>query len=112
MIEAYKFGEIKVRGKIYQNDVIIYPDHVNSQWWRKESHSLDIDDIREVIAAKPEVIVFGTGQPGLMKVTSKTVNTINDMDIETIIMPTEHACKEYNKIELQKKVIACIHLTC
>jgi hypothetical protein len=112
VIESYIFGEIKVRGKIYQNDVIIYPDHVDSKWWRKESHSLDLEDIRDVIAARPEVIVVGTGQPGLMKVASKTVKTINEMDIETIIMPTEHACKEYNKIEPQKKVIACMHLTC
>lgn len=112
MIEAYEFGEIKVCGKKYHNDVIIYPDHVDSKWWRKESHSLDIDDIKEVIKAKPDVIVFGTGQPGMMKIAAQTVKMINDMDIETIIMPTDHACKQYNMIAPQKKVIACMHLTC
>ncbi len=101
-----------MRGKIYQSDLIIYPDHVDSTWWRKQGHALDIDDIREVIEAKPEVIIFGTGQPGLMQVSDKTIAKINEMNIETIIVPTENACQEYNRISAQKKVIACLHLTC
>ena len=112
MIEAYKFGEIKIGGKLYQNDVIIYPDHVDSKWWRKESHSLDLEDIQDVVAANPEVIVIGTGQPGFMKVFDNTVETLGKLNIATVIMPTEHACKEYNRIASQRKVIACLHLTC
>lgn len=112
MIEAYKFGEINIYGKIYQNDVIIYPDHVDSKWWRKEGHCLGLEDIKEVIAANPEVIVVGTGQPGFMKVPETTVKALKKMNIETIILPTEHACKEYNRIALKKKAVACLHLTC
>lgn len=112
MIESYKFGEIKVCGGIYQNDVIIFPDHIDSTWWRKQGHSVDIDDIREVVKAEPEIIIFGTGQPGEMQVPEKTLNRLSEMHIETIVKPTEDACKEYNRISSQKKTIACLHLTC
>lgn len=36
MINSYDFGRIVVDGKAYTSDVIIFPDRVNSYWWRKE----------------------------------------------------------------------------
>jgi hypothetical protein len=34
------------------------------------------------------------------------------MKIEMIVMPTEQACKEFNRVASEKKAIACLHLTC
>jgi hypothetical protein len=112
VIEAYQFGEIRVSGKNYHNDVIIYPDHIDSKWWRKQGHTLDIDDIKEVIDAEPDVIIVGTGQPGMMRVSDETLAKMRDMKIEMIVMPTEQACKEFNRVASEKKAIACLHLTC
>ena len=47
MIEEYDFGKLRVGGKEYRPDVIIYPEgdsgseRVNPSWWRKEGHRLD-----------------------------------------------------------------------
>ncbi len=112
MIENYNFGKIKVSGKTYSSDIIIYPNHVDAHWWRKQSHNLEMDDIKEVIDAKPEVIIIGTGQPGYMQVDNETKEKLNKLGIKTIILPTEKACQEYNRIINQKTVIACLHLTC
>ena len=112
MIEDYKFGAIRISGKTYRNDVIIYPDHTDSQWWRKQGHSLVTEDIRDVIEARPDVIIVGTGQPGLMQVSDETRAEMKQLNIEMIVMPTEQACKEYNRMVSKKKVIACLHLTC
>jgi hypothetical protein len=112
MIDNYRFGEIEINGKSYRNDVIIYPDRVNAHWWRKEGHNLEVDDIREVIDAKPDTIVIGTGQPGFMQVEKGAIEYIQKLGIKTIIVPTETACQEYNKIAKTRKVIACLHLTC
>ncbi|MEQ8191120.1 MAG: hypothetical protein ABRQ39_24360 [Candidatus Eremiobacterota bacterium] len=46
MIDSYDFGTIKISGKTYKSDVIIYPDRVDGKWWRKEGHSLHPDDLR------------------------------------------------------------------
>lgn len=112
MIDAYKFGEIQISGKSYRNDVIIFHDHVNANWWRKQGHNLEIDDLKEVIETKPEVVIIGTGQPGFMQVEQETVEHIKKLGIETIILPTEKACQEYNRIANTKKTVACLHLTC
>jgi hypothetical protein len=112
VIEAYRFGEIVISGKTYQNDVIIYGDHVDSQWWRTQGHILEPDDIKQVIEARPNTVIFGTGQPGLMKVSQSTIAAMKKWKIEAIIMPTEQACKEYNRLAGERNVIACLHLTC
>jgi len=101
-----------ISGKTYRSDVIIYADRIDAQWWRKQGHLLDIDDIKEVISARPDVIIIGTGQPGFMQVPEKTLAETKKLGIETIVMPTERACEEYNRIAQAKKVIACLHLTC
>ncbi|UCD19117.1 MAG: hypothetical protein JSU64_06755 [candidate division WOR-3 bacterium] len=112
MIEAYRFGEIVISGKTYHTDVIIYTDHVDSRWLRKRGHILELDDIRQVIDAHPDTVIFGTGQPGLMNISSTTIAEMEKLHIEMVIMPTEQACQEYNRIAQERKVIACLHLTC
>jgi len=112
VIDEYKFGEIVVDGRVFTNDIIIYPDHVEPKWWRKQGHVVEPEDITDVFDLGPEIIVFGTGQPGLMQVSSGTMAEMKRLRIEAMIMPTEQACSEYNNIARTKKVVACLHLTC
>ena len=68
MINSYSFGNIKIDGNKFSKDLIIYPDHINSNWRRKISHLLSEDDIKEILDYKPEVLIIGNGAYGLMKV--------------------------------------------
>jgi len=113
MIEYYKFGQIKINGKIYTSDVIIYPDgKVDDKWWRKEGHLLVPEDLKDVIKMKPDALVVGTGNPGLMKVPTSTRDWISSQGIKLIVEPTEKACLTYNKLYKSTKVVAAFHLTC
>ena len=112
MIDSYSFGEITISGKRYTSDVIIFEDTIKDDWWRREGHSLDPADLSEVISAKPEVLVVGTGNSGLMKIPPETADFIKSKGIELIAQPTTDACQTYNKLSKSKKVIACLHLTC
>ena len=112
MIESYEFGKIVIAGKTYHTDVIVYPDRVDAKWWRKQGHSLDVEDIQEVFDANPDTIIVGTGQPGMMQVPRNTLEETKTRKITMKIMPTEQACKEYNRIASEQRVIACLHLTC
>jgi hypothetical protein len=113
MIESYRFGEIKIDGKTYTSDVIIYPDRIDSSWWRKTSHELGTYDIPdEVFKQNPDVILVGTGSPGLMKVLPESKKLIESKGIKLIIEDTQKACKTYNQLNKTQKVIALFHLTC
>ncbi|MHC2995395.1 MAG: hypothetical protein IBV53_07850 [Candidatus Atribacteria bacterium] len=113
MIENYSFGQIIIDGKKYNSDLIIFKDHINSNWWRKEGHNLHISDINEIINKKPEVLIIGTGYYDLMKVPEELIKIINSSGIgQVIVKKTKDACDEYNTLYKKKKVIAAFHLTC
>lgn len=112
MIDAYDFGRIVVDGKAYTGDVIIFPDRVQANWWRKEGHALHIEDIESVLEAKPEVLIVGTGKYGVLKVSAQTREYIESQGIAVIIEPTDKACEVYNTISKEKKAVAALHLTC
>lgn len=111
-IEHYSFGSITVDGKTYTSDVIIYPGRVDSSWWRKEGHNLHIVDLTDVINAKPQVLVIGTGASGLMKVLKETLSHLESKGIEVHVERTDKAVELYNKLQKDKIVIAAFHLTC
>ncbi|MBC7188911.1 hypothetical protein H5U35_01680 [Candidatus Aerophobetes bacterium] len=112
MIEKYSFGKITIDGKIYTSDVIVYPDRVKDNWWRKEGHLLLPEDLEEVVKEKPEILVVGTGNSGLMQVPPETRNWLSSHRIKLIAEPTEKACATYNKLCKTTKVVAALHLTC
>lgn len=111
-IECYSFGSITIDGTRYNSDVLIYKDRVDDSWWRKEGHSLCVDDIREIIAAEPEVLVVGTGNSGLMRVPKETKEFVEGKGIEVIAQKTADAVKVYNSLCGTKDVVAALHLTC
>jgi hypothetical protein len=111
-IERYSFGSITIDGRTYTSDVIIYPERVDASWWRKEGHNLNIVDLKDVINAKPEVLVVGTGSPGLMKVPKETLSHLESKGIEVHVSLTAKAVELFNDLQSERKVIAAFHLTC
>jgi hypothetical protein len=112
MIDSYEFGEIVINGRRYSSDVIVYPDRVKNDWWRKEGHQLCIDDLGDVLERNPDVIVVGTGDPGLMEVLSETQKHIKSKGVKLVIQSTGEACRTCNQLSPSHKVIALLHLTC
>ena len=111
-IESYQFGLIVVNGKEYSADIIIFPDAIRSDWWRKRGHELCLEDIAEVITEHPEVLVVGTGASGLMKVLPEVKQAAQAQGIKLIIETTDKACDIYNQLCHSQKVIAAFHITC
>ncbi len=111
-IDSYQFGLIVVDGKKYTSDIIISPDVVRSDWWRKKGHELCLEDIAEVMAENPEVLIVGTGAYGLMTVLPEVEQDIDARGIKLIVETTEKACTIYNQLCSSQRVAATLHLTC
>jgi hypothetical protein len=111
-IQHYSFGRITIDGKTYTSDVIIYPDRINSSWWRKEGHFLQMDDLKDVIDTRPEVIIIGTGYSGIMKVSEDVINKFKSMKIDVHVARTTDAVNLFNELSGKRKTVACLHLTC
>ena len=111
-IDSYHFGEIVINGKSYSSDVVIFPDRVRDDWWRKTGHELCLEDIAGVITENLEVLVVGTGASGLMKVLPEVEQVAQARGIKLIVEPTDEACNTYNQLSHSQKVVAAFHITC
>ncbi|MBC8415257.1 MAG: hypothetical protein ISS80_05770 [Candidatus Cloacimonetes bacterium] len=111
-IESYSFGSIMIDEESYTSDLIIFPGKIDVSWWRKRSHKVEMEDIPELLEVEVDVIIFGTGAYGLMKIDKKVIVHFTNRNIELIIEKTGQAVNTYNEISENKKVIAALHLTC
>ncbi|MFB6088347.1 MAG: Mth938-like domain-containing protein [Candidatus Aenigmatarchaeota archaeon] len=111
-IEDYSFGKIEINGRKFTEDVIIFPDRVESEWWRKNGHELNPRDIGEILEYGPDVLVVGTGTSGRMKVLNDVESLLKEHGIDLIKEKTDKAVESYNELRGKKKVVAALHLTC
>ena len=111
-IDSYQFGLVVVSSKKYTSDVIIFPDRVRDNWYRKTGHQLCLKDIAEVMTENPEVLVVGTGVSGLMRVLPEVERGVEAQGIKLIVEATDKACHTYNQLSHSQKVVATLHLTC
>jgi hypothetical protein len=112
-IESYGYGMMTVEGKEYRDDLILFPDRVRSGWWRKEGHTLRIEDLKEVLNYKPEVLVVGKGTDGMMYIPLTTRLALMDKHVELIAKDTFKAVQFYNEqIAMGRDAVGAFHLTC
>ena len=113
MIEHYAFGQMTIDGTIYRADLLIFPDgRVRADWWREEGHRLCLDDVSDLLATEPELLVVGTGASGLMKTEPELERRLREANIELRTAPSAEAAAVYNEQTPNRKVAACFHLTC
>lgn len=111
-IDSYHFGQIVINGQKYTSDVIIFPDRVQGDWWRDDSHELALKDVAAIINENPEVLLVGTGASGLMRVLPEVKQAVEARNIQLIVQPTREACDIYNQLSPTQRVVAALHLTC
>ncbi len=114
MIEKYDFGKIVIDGVTYTKDVIICPEQVRKDWWRKSGHYLQLEDIKNIIdEEKPEIVIIGTGKFGVMRVSDDVRQYLDNHGIEYFIQSSGKAVEIYNeKRDVMSKVVGAFHLTC
>jgi hypothetical protein len=110
-IEDYEFGSIKIDGREESKDVIVMPDRVVRNWWRKDGHELVLEDLLEVLDELPERLIVGTGAYGRMKPDPKTLAQLAERGVDVEALPTKEAVELYNRLD-PARAAAALHLTC
>ena len=112
-IDHYTFGRIGVGGRDYDADVIIFPDHVQERWWRREGHRLGQEDLETVLADAPQLLVIGTGYYGRMRVPEETLASLRAEGVKVRVSKTSKAVAELNRLQRDgARIVAALHLTC
>jgi hypothetical protein len=112
-ISEYEFGRIAIADRTYTSDVIIAPEQVIDSWWRKEGHNLQIEDLDDIVRAKPDMLIIGTGYYGRMQVPDETKQYLEEQGIKVIQAKTNDAVAEFNQLQKEyARIVAALHLTC
>jgi hypothetical protein len=112
-ISDYEFGRIAIADKTYTSDVIVVPEQVIDSWWRKEGHILQIEDLDDIVKAKPDILIIGTGYYGRMQVPDETKQYLEERGIKVLQAKTRDAVTEFNQLQKEyARIVAALHLTC
>jgi hypothetical protein len=114
MIDEYATGShMTIRGKKYRQDLKIIQGQVTGNWWRIRGHSLHADDIKDILSARPRVLVIGTGYAGQMRIPDSARSVIEKQEIKIIAEKTEAATATFNRLYGEGQDVAgAFHLTC
>lgn len=113
MITAFSFGRMVIDGVTYTNDVKILQNKVVPDWWRKRGHSVDVDDVHDILIYRPDVLIIGQGDPGLMTTSSALRKVLEQKSIELIEEKTPRAIQIFNQmLEEGKRIAAGFHVAC
>ncbi len=117
MISHYSFGSLIFKNQNFNKDLIIIKtskeEKIFSNWWRKEGHKLQIEDLEEVWKEPIEFLIIGTGASGLMKVDKEVEEKAKKLNIKIEIYPTDKATKRFNELYSSNNSVAgAFHLTC
>ena len=113
VIESYSFGSMLIAGTNYTKDIIIFPDgSILNPWWRNQGHVLATEDLADLIATNPEIIICGSGAMGVMRPTAELKEYLAAGNIQFIVQKSSKAVEIYNQMSGNRKVGGCFHLTC
>jgi hypothetical protein len=110
-IEGYEFGRVTIDGREETRDVIVLPDRVVRDWWRRDGHGLVLEDLDEVLAELPERLLVGTGAHGRLRPDPGTLETLRARGVEVEVIPTAEAVRRYAELD-PRTTAAALHLTC
>jgi hypothetical protein len=110
-LDSYEFGRVLVDGREQTRDLIVLPDRVVTGWWRREGHSLVLDDLDEVLEDLPERLVVGCGAYGRLEPHPAVQEELRKRGIEVEYLRTDEAVRRYGELD-EDRTAAALHLTC
>jgi hypothetical protein len=110
-LEDYSFGRLTVDGQEHTRDLIVLPDRIVSGWWRREGHSLAMEDLDEVLDERPGQLVLGVGAHSQLRPDPAVIAELERRRVRVECLPTDAAVRRYGELD-ERTTAAALHLTC
>jgi hypothetical protein len=110
-LRDYSFGSLTVDGERHTRDLIVLPDRVVPDWWRREGHSLAMEDLDDVFDDLPDRLILGCGHDGRLKPPPAVLDELRARGVEVEALRTADAVRRYGELD-PERTAAALHLTC
>ena len=87
------------------------PDRIVSDWWRRDGHSLALEDLDEVFDELPERLILGVGAHGRLHPDPATIAELERRGIAVQCLRTHDAVRRSGELD-ERLTAAALHLTC
>lgn len=110
-LEDYSFGRLTVDGREHTRDLIVLPERVVGDWWRRDGHSLVLEDLADVLEELPPRLVVGVGAYERLHPDAATIAELERRGVAVECLPTDAAVRRYGELD-ERVTAAALHLTC
>lgn len=110
-LERYSFGRVTVDGSEQTRDLIVLPDRVVTNWWRRDGHSLVVADLEDVLESLPERLIVGIGAYGRLHPDPDAIAELERRGTAVECLRTDQAVRRYGELDERRTGVA-LHLTC
>jgi len=116
-IDGTEFGRIVIAGESFNHDVVIRLSGKVKKRKKKlskevfgTSHTISREEVEAVYDEGAELLIFGTGQEGVAKMSGDALAFLKEKGCEVIAMRTPDAIEAWN--EAKGMAIGLFHITC
>lgn len=106
-LDGYRFGRVLVDGEEHTEDVIVLPNRVVGEWWRRNGHSLVLEDLEDVLDELPERLILGTGAYGRLRAAPAALEQVRAREIEVESLPTPDAVERFGQLDPARTAAPC-----
>jgi hypothetical protein len=110
-LDDYSFGRVSVDGCEHTRDLIVLPDRLVTNWWRRDGHSLTIEDLEDVLDELPERLIVGVGAYERLRPDPGVISELERRGVSVECLRTDAAVHRYSELDAQRTA-AALHLTC
>jgi hypothetical protein len=105
---------VVVDGVELNRDVIVLPNRVLRNWWRRDGHSLVIEDLEDVLEELPERLIVGCGHSSRLEPDPTVIDALGRRGVKVEALSTGEAVARFEELEARNPaaVAAALHLTC
>ncbi|MBI2109901.1 Mth938-like domain-containing protein [Candidatus Woesearchaeota archaeon] len=112
MIDEYKFGSFRIKGKNYLDDVKIIGNKVRGYSLMDHRKGLTLEDMKDIIEAKPKIVIIGSGATGLLIINKDVKDFLRTSGSQVIVEKTSDAVGTFNRLTKENNnVAAFLHAT-
>tara|TARA_Y100001936_G_C16086239_1_gene681965 strand:+ start:4180 stop:4590 length:411 start_codon:yes stop_codon:yes gene_type:complete len=102
---GYGSGYVTVNQNRYESSLIVMPKHIIKNWEVQAFEHLSEKHFEQLIPAKPEIVLLGTGQE-LRFPSPEIIRKLIEIKIGVEVMDTNAACRTYNILMEEGRNIA------
>lgn len=116
-INKTDFGSITIDGQVYDHDVVIRLSGKIKKRKKKlskavfgTSHTLSLDEAKDVFKSGAKKLIIGTGQYGALHLSEEALKYFRKKECQVEMLSTREAILKWN--ESKGSVIGLFHVTC